>query len=542
MHQMELTRLLSPDGLACGNGLLGDQSSDGCQQPLRDCLQDAPSNCSSELVTIALLLALTLRCLDSDLLVVLLKCREVFAGLGELALLHTFPDVPVHKSALGIHEVKLVVDAGEDLGNSGAVGNHAASAHYLGQVTTWDHGGRLVVDAALKAGRAPIHKLNGALRLNRGNRGVDILGHHVPAVHHAAGHILAVARVALHKHGGRLEDRHRNLSHAQLLMVSLLCRDNGCVAREHEMDPGVGHEVCLELGNIHIEGAVEAQRGREGGDDLCEEAVQVRVSRPLDIKVTPAYIVERLVVVHDRHVRVLKEGMHTEHGVIRLDHGRSNLRTGPNREADFRLLAIIDRQALQHQTPKATPSAAANSVVDHEPLQARAIVRQLANAVQHQVDDLLTDSVMAASEVVCRILFPSDELFGMEQLAICSSSHLIYDGRLQVHHHATGHVLPGASLREKSVEGVVSTTDGLVARHLSVGLNAMLQAEQLPARIADLDAGLSDVDAESFAHGCYERCSEFEESWRGRISPGGQAGARFRGSASQCDRSTDLSQ
>merc|ERR1712137_1286972 len=97
------------------------------EQPSRDCLQDAPSSCSSELVTIALLLALTLRRLDSDLLVILLKCREVFAGLGELALFHTFTDVPVHKSALGIHEVKLVVDAGEDLGNSGAVGNHTAS-------------------------------------------------------------------------------------------------------------------------------------------------------------------------------------------------------------------------------------------------------------------------------------------------------------------------------------------------------------------------------------------------------------------------------
>merc|ERR1711972_465189 len=142
----------------------------------------ASLGCSSELVTIALLLALTLRCLDPDLLVILLKCRKVFAGLGELTLLHTFPDVPVHKSALGIHEVKLVVDARKDLGNGGAVGNHAASAHYLGQVTTWDHGGRLVIDATLKPGRTPINKLNSALRLNRSNRGVDIFGHHVPAV------------------------------------------------------------------------------------------------------------------------------------------------------------------------------------------------------------------------------------------------------------------------------------------------------------------------------------------------------------------------
>merc|ERR1712039_294257 len=150
MHQMELTRLVSPDDLpACDNGLAGDHP--------------VPSDCSSELVPIALLLALTLRRLDSDLLVIFLKCCEVFAGLGELAFLHTFSDIPVHKSALGIHEVELVIDARKDLGNSGAVGNHAASAHYLGQVTTWDHSGRLVVDATFKAGRTPIH--NGRLQV-----------------------------------------------------------------------------------------------------------------------------------------------------------------------------------------------------------------------------------------------------------------------------------------------------------------------------------------------------------------------------------------
>merc|ERR1719497_287337 len=410
----------------------------------------------SELITIALLFALTLRRLDSDLLVILLKCREVFAGLGELSLLHTFTDIPVHKSALGIHEVELVVDAREDLGNSGAVGNHATSAHHLGQVTTRDHGGRLVVDATLEAGRTPIHKLNGALRLNRGNRGIDILGHHVTAVHHAAGHVFAVARVTLHKHGGRLEDRHRDLSHAQLLMVCLLCRDDGRIAREHEMDPGVGHEVRLELGNVHIEGAVEAQRGREGGDDLCEEAVQVRVSRPLDIKVTPAYIVERLVVVHDRHVRVLKEGMNTEHGVIWLDHGRSNLRTGPNRETDLRLLAMIDRQALQHQTPKATASAAANSVVDHEPLQTRAVVREFPDAIKHQIHNLLSDGVVAAGEIVGRVFFARDQLLGVEELAIGSSPHLVYNCGFEINHDATGNVLSGTGLREESIEGVVS--------------------------------------------------------------------------------------
>merc|ERR1712183_397953 len=164
MHCMELTRLASPrsphaaiDCRAIKKWMIASNNHETvCSiegQKLR--MQLAPSSSSSELVSVALLLTLALRCLDSHLLVILFKCREIFAGLGELALLHAFPNIPVHKSTLGVHEIELVVNAREDLGNGCAVRNHAASAHYLGQVTTWNHSRRLVIDAALEAGRAP---------------------------------------------------------------------------------------------------------------------------------------------------------------------------------------------------------------------------------------------------------------------------------------------------------------------------------------------------------------------------------------------------
>ena len=66
------------------------------------------------------------------------------------------------------------------------------------------------------------------------------------AVHHAAGHVLAVARIALHHHGGWLEDRHGDLCHGQLLMVCLLCRDDWCIGGQHEVDAWVWHQVGLE--------------------------------------------------------------------------------------------------------------------------------------------------------------------------------------------------------------------------------------------------------------------------------------------------------
>ena len=103
-----------------------------------------------ELITVALLLAFTFGGLDADLFVILLEGSQILTGLGEFTFFHTFTDVPVNEGTLGVHKIELVVDAGEDLSDGGGVGDHAAGAHDLGQVTTGDNGGGLVVDTALE--------------------------------------------------------------------------------------------------------------------------------------------------------------------------------------------------------------------------------------------------------------------------------------------------------------------------------------------------------------------------------------------------------
>ena len=78
--------------------------------------------------------------------------------------------------------------------------------------------------------------------------------------------------------------------------------------------------------------------------------------------------------------------------------------------------------------------------------------------------------------------------------------HHTDDGGLQVRVHRPGDVLPGARIAEEGVVGVISSADGLVGGHLAVGLDAVLQAVQLPAGIADLAAGLADVDGDALTH------------------------------------------
>lgn len=70
---------------------------------------------------------------------------------------------------------------------------------------------------------------------------------------------------------------------------------------------------------------------------------------------------------------------------------------------------------------------------------------------------------MATSEVVGGVLLATDELLGVEELAVGAGPDLVDHGGLEVEKHGTGDVLAGTGFTEEGVEGIVASTDGLVA-------------------------------------------------------------------------------
>ena len=66
----------------------------------------------------------------------------------------------------------------------------------------------------------------------------------------------------------------------------------------------------------------------------------------------------------------------------------------------------------------------------------------------------------------------------MEQLTVGASANLIDNCGLQVDHHAPRDVLPSPCFREKSIEGIVTTTNSFIAGHLAIRLDAVFQAER----------------------------------------------------------------
>jgi hypothetical protein len=176
-----------------------------------------------------------------------------------------------------------VVESAEDLSNGGGVRDHANSSHNLGQVTSGDNSGGLVVNTALESSGAPVDELDGSLGLDGGNGSVDILGDDITSVHHAAGHVLSVSGVTLDHHASGLESAVGDLSNGELLVVGLLGRDDGGIAGKHEMDSGIGDQVSLELSDIDVQSSIESQRSSQRRDNLSNESVQVGVGGSLDI-------------------------------------------------------------------------------------------------------------------------------------------------------------------------------------------------------------------------------------------------------------------
>ena len=72
---------------------------------------------------------------------------------------------------------------------------------------------------------------------------------------------------------------------------------------------------------------------------------------------------------------------------------------------------------------------------------------------------------------------------------------------LQVHKDSPGDMLSRPGLTEEGVEGVIPfNSNGGVRWHLPIRLDPMLQAVELPASIAHLDAGLANMDRDDLTH------------------------------------------
>ena len=266
------------------------------------------------------------------------------------------------------------------------------------------------------------------------------------------------------------------------------------------MNSRVRHKIRLELGDIDVKGTVESEGSSQGRDDLGNESVKIRVRGSLNIQGASADIVDGLVVKHDSNIGVLEKSVRGKHAIVGLYNGGGNLGTRVNAESKLGLLSVVNGKSLGKESSKTRSRTSSNGVEDEESLKTGTLIGELSHTVEHEINDLLTDGVMSTSVVIRGILLSGDELLGMVQLSVGSRANLVNDGGLEIDENTSGDVLSCSGLREEGVEGIITSSDGLVRGHLSVRLDSVLKAVELPTGVTDLDTGLSYMDRDYFTH------------------------------------------
>merc|ERR1711931_498427 len=114
----------------------------------------------SELIFIIFFLTLLIHRIHTNLFVILLQSSHVFTSFREFTFFHTFSNIPVNESTLGIHKIEFMIQTSPSFSNGSGVGQHAHSSLNLGKITTRYDSWWLVVDTNFESSGAPVNKLD----------------------------------------------------------------------------------------------------------------------------------------------------------------------------------------------------------------------------------------------------------------------------------------------------------------------------------------------------------------------------------------------
>ena len=268
------------------------------------------------------------------------------------------------------------------------------------------------------------------------------------------------------------------------------------------MDVGIGRQIGLKFCQINIQGSIKPQGSSDGRHNLTYQPIQVSVCWVLNIKVSKTDVIDVLIVYQEGTIRVRQGGVGGEVGVVGLNYSYGNLGGWVNEELQLGLLAIINRGIFHQLGGEPRTSSPTKAVANQEALKTCALVNQFPNSVQDEVSDLLANGVVMSGIVIGSTFLVSNELLRVEELGVGASENFINDRGFQVHKHDPEHMLASSCLTEEGVEGVISSPNGLVTWHQAIGLDAVFQAVELPAGIADLDTTLTSINGNALAHSC----------------------------------------
>ena len=107
---------------------------------------------------------------------------------------------------------------------------------------------------------------------------------------------------------------------------------------------------------------------------------------------------------------------------------------------------------------------------------------------------------MATGVVVGGVFLARDQLLWVVDSVLGTSANFVNHSGFEVDEGIRWDVFASTGLGEEGVEGIFSNTDRFVRWHLTIVVDAVFKAEQLPACVTDLNTGLTNVNIDYFSH------------------------------------------
>jgi len=105
---------------------------------------------------------------------------------------------------------------------------------------------------------------------------------------------------------------------------------------------------------------------------------------------------------------------------------------GIDGEAELGFLAIIDGESFEQEGAESGTGTTTDGVEDQESLETSAVISEFSDSVEAEIDDFFTNGVVTSGEVVGGVFLSGDELFGVEELSVGTSSDFIDNGGFQI--------------------------------------------------------------------------------------------------------------
>merc|ERR1719285_683000 len=185
-----------------------------------------------------------------------------FSEARKLSFLHTFTNIPVHKSALGIHQIILRVDSlREHTAHRNIVTNHRYILLSRGRDVLINNRSWYFIQTYLETCGTPLNEADLVVLFQPLHGCICLFGLNVTTIVNRNRHILVLHRVKLgilDKHILWLEAVISYLSYRLCLVRSLFLANNRCKGGSHKMQPRKWHQVRLELAQVNVQFPVKS--------------------------------------------------------------------------------------------------------------------------------------------------------------------------------------------------------------------------------------------------------------------------------------------